>query len=50
MLDITDDGLYKFSDKDIRKVTQIAVIKQESMIVLLAGKSYFVWLDTKNCT
>lgn len=38
MLDISDDGLYKFSDKDIRKVSQIAVIQEEKMIALLAGQ------------
>lgn len=38
MLDISDDGLYKFSDKEIRKVTQIAVIKEEGLIALLAGR------------
>ena len=37
MLDISDDGLYKFSDKEIRKVTQIMVIKEEGLIALLAG-------------
>ena len=38
MLDISDDGLYKFSDRDIRKVSQIMVIKQEGIIALLAGQ------------
>lgn len=38
MLDISDDGLYKFSDKEIRKVSQIMVIKEEGLIALLAGK------------
>ena len=38
MLDITDDGLYKFSDRDIRKVSQIMIIKEEGLIALLAGK------------
>lgn len=38
MMDITDDGLYKFSDREIRKVTQIAVIKEEGLIALLAGE------------
>lgn len=39
MLDISDDGLYKFSDRDIRKVSQIMVIKEEDLIALLAGQS-----------
>ena len=42
MLDITDDGLYKFSDRDIRKVSQIMIIKEEGLIALLAGKGWFV--------
>ena len=38
MLDISDDGLYKFSDKEIRKVTQIMVIEEEGIIALLVGE------------
>ena len=37
MLDVPDEELYKFSDKEIRKVTQIKVIPEENVIVLLAG-------------
>lgn len=37
MLDISDDGLYQFSDKEIKKVLQIMVIKEEGLIALLAG-------------
>ncbi len=39
MLSLSDDGLFKFSDKDIRRVTQINVIKEENMIAMLAGQS-----------
>ena len=38
MLNLVDEGLFKFSDRDIRKVTQIRVIKDEGLIVLLAGE------------
>ena len=38
MLSLSDDGLYKFSDKDIRRVTQINVIKEENIIAILAGE------------
>jgi len=38
ILSLSDDGLYKFSDKDIRRVTQINVIKEENIIAILAGE------------
>ena len=38
MLRMADDGLYKFPDKDMRRVTQIMVIKEEGLIALLAGE------------
>ena len=37
MLDVVDEELYKFSDRDTRKVTQIRVMKEEGLIALLAG-------------
>ena len=40
MLDIREKELYKFEDKDVRKVTQISVISDEGLIVLLAGELY----------
>ena len=39
MLNMSDDGLYKFSDKEIRRVTQISVIEEENVIAVLAGES-----------
>lgn len=38
MLDMTEEELYKFGDKDIRKVSQISMIQEEGLVVLLAGK------------
>ena len=40
MLDIVEEGLYKFGDKDVRKVSQISMIRDEGLIVLLAGECY----------
>ena len=40
MLDMTEEELYKFGDKDVRKVTQISMISDEGLIVLLAGELY----------
>ena len=37
MLDMTEEGLYKFGDRDVRKVSQISMIQDEGLIVLLAG-------------
>lgn len=37
MLDVVDEELYKFSDKDMKKVTQIRVLAEEGLIALLAG-------------
>ena len=37
MLDMVEEQLYKFGDKDVRKVTQISVVSDEGLIVLLAG-------------
>ena len=37
MLDMAEEGLYKFGDKDVRKVSQISMIEEEGLIVLLAG-------------
>ena len=38
MLDMGEEGLYKFGDKDVRKVSQISIIQDEGLIVLLAGE------------
>ena len=38
MLDMVEEGLYKFGDKEIRKVSQISMIQEERLIVLLAGE------------
>ena len=38
MVDMSTDELYKFGDRDVRKVTQISMIHDEGLIVLLAGK------------
>ena len=38
MLDMAEEGLYKFGDKDVRKVSQLSMIEEEGLIVLLAGE------------
>ena len=38
MLDMSEEGLYKFGDRDVRKVAQISMIEEEGLIVLLAGE------------
>lgn len=38
MLDISEEELYKFSEKDIKRVTQIQVLQREGVIFLLSGK------------
>ena len=38
MLDMVEEGLYKFGDKDVRKLSQISMIQDEGLIVLLAGE------------
>ena len=40
MLDIVEGGLYKFGDRDLRKVSQMSMIQDEGLIVLLAGECY----------
>ncbi len=37
MLDIVEEELYQFSDKDIKRVSQIKVLADESLVLLLAG-------------
>ena len=37
MLDIVEEELYQFSDKDIKRVTQIKVLADEGLVLLLAG-------------
>ena len=39
MLDVPDEELYKFSDREIRKVTQIIIMEEEGLIAMLAGNS-----------
>ena len=38
LLDITGDNLYKFGDRDVRKVSQIRVMQEDNLVALLAGK------------
>ena len=38
LFDITGDNLYKFGDRDVRKVSQIRVLQEDNLIALLAGK------------
>ena len=38
MVYLPEDHLFKFSDKDTRKVSQIRIIKEEELIVLIAGE------------
>ena len=52
MLDMSEEGLYKFGDKDVRKVSQISMIQDEGLIVLLAGECYriaFAVVDLVQC-
>ena len=37
MLDIGEEELYKFSEKDTKRVTQIQVLQKEGVIFLLSG-------------
>ena len=37
MLDIVEEELYQFSDKDVKRVSQIKVLADESLVLLLAG-------------
>ena len=37
MLNVVDEGLFKFTDRDIKKVTQIRILQEEGLIALLAG-------------
>jgi serine/threonine-protein kinase MRCK len=39
MLDMAEEGLYKFGDRDVRKVAQISMIEEEGLIVFLAGRT-----------
>ena len=38
LLDVTGDNLFKFSDRDIKKVSQIRVMKEDNLVALLAGE------------
>lgn len=38
MLNIVDEGLFKFTDRDIRKVSHIRILQEEGLIALLAGE------------
>ena len=38
LLDITGDNLFKFGDRDVRKVSQIRVMQEDNLVALLAGK------------
>ena len=37
MLDVHEEELYQFSDRDTKRVTQLKVLTDESLVVLLAG-------------
>ncbi len=39
MLDIVEEELFQFSDKDIKRVTQITILADEGLVVLLAGNN-----------
>ncbi|XP_064397756.1 serine/threonine-protein kinase MRCK alpha-like isoform X2 [Halichondria panicea] len=39
MLNVVDEGLFKFSDRDIRKVSHIRILQEEGLIALLAGRT-----------
>ena len=41
LLEITGDNLFKFGDRDVRKVSQIRVMKEDNLVALLAGKEIF---------
>ena len=38
LLDITGDNLFKFGDRDVRKVSQIRVMQEDNLVALLAGE------------
>jgi serine/threonine-protein kinase MRCK len=38
MFDVADEGLYQCADKDIKKVIQLAVLPDENLIIILAGR------------
>ena len=38
LLDITGDNLFKFGDRDVRKVSQIRVLQEDNLVALLAGE------------
>lgn len=37
MFDVADEGLYQCGDKDMKKVIQISVLRDEELVVILAG-------------
>lgn len=39
LLDIVEEGLFQFSDKDVKRVSQLKVLADEGLVVLLAGKT-----------
>ena len=41
MLDVHEEELYQFSDRDTKRVTQLKVLTDESLVVLLAGQCLF---------
>lgn len=42
MLNVVDEGLFKFSDRDIRKVSHIRILQEEGLIALLAGERHYI--------
>uniref|UniRef100_A0A1X7VNS0 non-specific serine/threonine protein kinase n=1 Tax=Amphimedon queenslandica TaxID=400682 RepID=A0A1X7VNS0_AMPQE len=38
MFDVADEGLYQCGDKDLKRVIQLAVLQDEELVVILAGR------------
>ena len=49
MLDINEEELYKFSEKDTKRVTQIQVLQKEGLILLLSGMHAAILLNGALC-
>ena len=49
IFDVSEEGLYQFGDKDMKRVTQLKVIPDESLVIMLAGK-YIIVFAPYQCT
>ena len=49
IFDVSEEGLYQFGDKDMKRVTQLKVIPDESLVIMLAGK-YIIVFGPYQCT